>query len=284
VKSTRTGGSDRAPSLDVGPAPGARHDLNTVLGKVVIILQAFTVEDASLGFAELQRRTGMAKGTLHRVAGDLVAARLLDRTDGQYRLSGLMFELGMRASVERTMLEVAIPFLEDLYERTRETVHLGLREGLEVVYVAKIGGHQQAKSPSRVGGRMPLHATAIGKVLLAHAPDDVRDAVLEGPLERFAPRTVTSSKVLREQLETIVEAGVAFEHEESAVGIVCVAAPVFDNHDDVVAAVSATGPVTRFHPVKHAAAVQAAAAGVASVLGRRDTMRRQQQQITREFH
>ncbi|MCW2758567.1 MAG: putative IclR family transcriptional regulator [Nocardioidaceae bacterium] len=256
------------------PAEGTSGPgLNTVLGKAMVILQAFTADDTSLGFAELQRRTGLSKGTLHRVAADLVAARLLDRVDGQYRLSGLLFELGMRASVERTLLEVAIPFLEDLYERTHETVHLGLREGLEVVYVAKMGGHQQARSPSRIGGRMPLHATAIGKVLLAHAPSDVRDAVLAAPLERFAPRTVTSSKVLRDQLDAIVETGVAFEHEESAVGIVCVAAPVFDNHDQIVAAVSATGPVTRFHPVKHAASVQAAAAGVASILGRRDALR-----------
>ena len=259
------------PDAEGVPARTAAHgpDLSTVLGKVVVILQAFTAEDASLQFAELQRRTGLTKGTLHRVTGDLVAARLLDRTDGKYRLSGLMFELGMRASVERTLLEVAIPFLEDLYERTHETVHLGLREGLEVVYVAKIGGHQQARSPSRIGGRMPLHATAIGKTLLAHAPKDIQETILHAPLNRFAPRTVTSSQVLRAQLDAVVETGVAFEHEESAVGIVCVAAPVFDTHDEVVAAVSATGPVTRFHPAKHAASVQAAAAGITSILGRR---------------
>lgn len=245
----------------------------TVLGKTLLVLLAFTADDTGVGFAELQRRTDLPKGTLHRVLNDLVAARLLDRDEGEYRLSRLVFELGMRASVERGLLEVATPFLEDLYERTHETVHLGLREGSEVVYVAKMGGHHQAASPSRLGGRMPLHATAIGKALLAHLPAQERDRILAGPLERFAPRTVVASGLLRDQLESVVDKGVAFEYEESAVGIVCVAAAVLDGHDEAVAAVSVTGPVNRFHPARHAASVRAAAAGIAATLARRDVLR-----------
>jgi DNA-binding IclR family transcriptional regulator len=245
----------------------------TVLGKALLILSAFTVEETSLSFADLQQRTGLAKATLHRMLGDLVGAGLLDRVDGGYRLSRFVFELGMRASVERGLLEVAIPFLEDLYERTHETVHLGVREGTEVVYVAKMGGHQQAESPSRLGGRMPLHATAIGKALLAHAPADVQESALRGRLERFAPRTITAPGVLRRQLDTVLEKGVAFEYEESAVGIVCVSAPILDGDDSVVAAVSVTGPVTRFQPSRHAASVHAAAAGMAATLARRAALR-----------
>ncbi|MDI3388527.1 IclR family transcriptional regulator [Streptomyces sp. B-S-A8] len=244
-----------------------------VLAKALTVLQAFTVEDTTLGFAELQRRTDFAKSTLHRVLGDLVAARLLDRVEGRYRLSGLVFELGMRASVERGLLEVATPFLEDLYVRTHELVHLGTREGAEVVYVAKMGGHRQADSPSRLGGRMPLHATAIGKVLLAHAPAEVREATLRGPLDRKAPRTITNVDVLSRQLADVVTSGVAFEYEESAVGIVCVAAGVFDPSDEVVAAVSVTGPVHRFQPARHAGSVRAAAAGISATLGRRAELR-----------
>ncbi|WP_197698934.1 helix-turn-helix domain-containing protein [Micromonospora inositola] len=82
------------------------------------MLFAFTAEDHGVSLAELARRTGLAKGTLHRVVGDLVDARLLDRTDQGYRLSSQVFQLGMRASVERGPLEVATPFMEDLYERT----------------------------------------------------------------------------------------------------------------------------------------------------------------------
>jgi DNA-binding IclR family transcriptional regulator len=137
------------------------------------------------------------------------------------------------------------------------------------VYVAKLGGHRQAKAPSRLGGRMPLYATAIGKALLAHAPDDVRAQVLGGRLTRLAPRTITAPRVLERQLEKIIEEGVAFEFEESAVGIVCVGAPILDGSDAVVAAVSVAGPATRFRPPHHAASVRAAAAGIAATLARR---------------
>ncbi|GHD74233.1 IclR family transcriptional regulator [Streptomyces mirabilis] len=245
-----------------------------VLSKALAVLQAFGVEDTTLGFAELQRRTGLPKGTLHRTLGDLVAARLLDRVQGRYRLSSLVFELGMRASVERGLLEVATPFLEDLYVRTHELVHLGIREGTEVVYVAKMGGHQQADSPSRLGGRMPLHSTALGKVLLAHAPADVRESVLRGPLERRAPRTITNVDVLTRQLSDIAAKGVAFEYEESAVGIVCVASGIFGPSDEILGAVSVTGPVHRFQPARHANSIRAAAGGITATLGRREELLR----------
>jgi DNA-binding IclR family transcriptional regulator len=244
-------------------------DLSTVLGKVVAVLFAFRAEDQGVTLAELGRRTGLPKATLHRVASDLVEARLLDREDGRYRLSGQVFQLGMRASVERGLLEVATPFMEDLYERTHETVHLGTLDGDGVVYVAKIGGHRQAAAPSRIGGRMPLHCTAIGKALLAFAPPDRAVRVLSGTLDRRTPHTVTAPGLLRRQLERVRETGIAYEHEESAVGIVCVAAPVLDSDDRPVAALSVTGPAIRFRPESAAPAVRAAAAGVAAVLGRR---------------
>lgn len=250
-------------------APGPE----TVLGKIMQVLLAFTVEETVLGFAELQARTGLPKATLHRLLGDLVGARLLEKVEGSYRLSRLVFELGMRASVERTLLELAFPFLQELYERTHETVHLGVLEGHEVVYVAKVGGHRQADSPSRLGGRMPLHATAIGKAMLAWAPEELREAVLASRLRRTAPRTVVNRTVLRQQLHDVVERGIAFEHEESAVGITCVAAPVLDDHDRVVAGISVAGPVGRFQPARQVAAVQAAAAGIAATLARRAVLR-----------
>jgi DNA-binding IclR family transcriptional regulator len=250
---------------DPEPAP----DLDTVLGKAVTILRAFAAEDTELSLAELVRRTRLHKATVHRLAKELVAVRLLDRVENGYRLSGGLFELGMRASVERSLLEVAMPFLQDLYERTHETVHLGVLEGVEVVYVAKIGGHRQATAPSRVGGRMPLHCTAIGKALLAHSEPELVRQVLSGPLPRRTPRTVVAPGLLGRQLEAVVDRGVAFEHEESAVGITCVAAPVLDQDETPVAAISVTGPVTRFRPEAHVDAVRAAAAAVASTIARR---------------
>ncbi|MAO81894.1 MAG: IclR family transcriptional regulator [Nocardioides sp.] len=249
-------------------------DPTSVLGKAMIVLHAFEADDHGLSFAALQRRTGLPNATLHRLSAQLVEAGLLDRTDGDFHLGSHLFELGMRASVERTMLEVATPFLEDLYERTHEVVHLALREGAEVVYVAKVSGHRAPRSPSRVGGRMPVHATALGKALLAFAGEEERIEVLRGPLERRTARTITAPGRLRQQLDGVVTSGVAFEYEEGALGLVCVAAPVLDAEDRPLAAISISGDATRFHPADHAASVRAAAAGIAATLARRHALAR----------
>jgi DNA-binding IclR family transcriptional regulator len=255
-------------------AGGPTFDASTVIGKVLTILHAFEVDDDAVPLAELVRRTGLAKGTLHRIAADLVAVRLLDRVGAGYRLGGQLFELGMRASLERQMLEVAIPFMQDLYARTHETVHLGIADGVEVVYVEKIGGHRQASAPSRIGGRMPLYCTAIGKALLASGGDELFAAVVDAGLTRMTPRTIVAPGLLRTELRRVVRDGVAYEHEESTPGIACVAAPVRDGgvHDRATAAVSVTGPVTRFRPEQHAVAVRAAADGIAATLARRRTL------------
>jgi DNA-binding IclR family transcriptional regulator len=116
---------------------------------------------------------------------------------------------------------------------------------------------------------MPMHCTALGKVLLANAGTTVRDEVLAAGLPRRAPRTITNAGVLVAQLDTVADAGIAFEYEESAVGIVCVAAPITDPAGAVLAAVSVTGPATRFSPANHRSAVRAAAAGISMTLSRR---------------
>ena len=140
--------------------------------------------------------TGYAMGMLLMVLGHVYLIRgLFNRLppEGERTLDSVMYRV-----LQLTALFLLVGVI---YERTHETVHLGLREGSEVVYVAKMGGHKQAKAPSRLGGRMPLHATAIGKALLAHAPDDVQTEVLSRPLKRFSPRTITAPGLLRQQLD-----------------------------------------------------------------------------------
>ncbi|WP_051722176.1 MULTISPECIES: IclR family transcriptional regulator [Actinomycetes] len=244
-------------------------DLATVLGKAIALLLAFRAEDEAVSLAELAERTSFPKTTVHRLAGQLVSARLLATSTRGYRLGSGLFELGMRASPERGLLEVAVPFMQDLYARTQETVHLGVLDGTEVVYVSKIGGHRQAASPSRIGGRMPLYCTAIGKALLASSADGFIGELLSGPLPRRTPHTIVAPGMLRRQLDKVADDGVAFEFEESTIGIACLGAPILDRDEAPLAAISVTGPTTRFRPTQHVAAVRAAAAGVTSTLARR---------------
>lgn len=243
-----------------------------VLARAVGILRAFTAEDSEVALAELARRTGLSKTTTHRLCRQLVEQGLLEKTDGGYRLALGLFELGLQASVERSLSEVATPFLQDLYAATNETVHLGIADGSEVIYIAKIGGHRQVAAPSRVGGRMPMHCTAIGKALLAHAGPDLQRTVLSGPLEPRTPHTVVAPGLLKRQLGRVLETGLAWENEESKLGLRCVASPVLDPEGRrAVAAISVTGPVGRFHPERHAQQVRTAAVGLSQLLARRPT-------------
>lgn len=248
-------------------APGTDPVAPSALAKAVGLLRCFTLEDSTVSLAEIVRRTGLHKATAHRICRELVDLKLLDRRSDGYALAGGLFELGMRASVERTTLERAMPFLQDLYERTHETVHLGMADGDEVVYIAKINGRRQTNAPSRTGGRMPMHCTAIGKVLLAHStPSTIRD-VLGRPLERRTPHTVVLPGILHRQLERVLTDGIAFEREESTPGLTCVAAPVVVPNAPVTLAVSITGPVLRFQPETHVSAVRAAGIGIGRLLG-----------------
>jgi len=115
---------------------------------------------------------------------------------------------------------------------------------------------------------MPLYCTAIGKALLAHSNRELIERVLTGPLIRRTPHTVVAPGLRRGQLDRILEAGVAFEYEESSLGIACVAAPILARDDTPLAAVSLTGPVTRFNPRSHVRSVRATAAAVSSIWAR----------------
>jgi IclR family acetate operon transcriptional repressor len=139
----------------------------------------------------------------------------------------------------------ARPFLEDLAERTDETVNLGVFDGDSVVYVDQIAGTRAIVSASWVGRRTPLHCTSNGKVLLAHLPDADRERALAAPLEPRTKRTITDPDVLRAQLLEVRVRGYAQTLEELEEGLNAIAAPVHDASGDVIAAVSVAGPAFR---------------------------------------
>lgn len=239
---------------------------NSVLGRAVSLLTAFRGEP-ELTLSELARRAGLAKSTAHRLLRELEHWDFVERTDGGIRLGMGLFELGSQAPRQRGLHEAAAPFLADLFEATHETVHLAVLDGLEVVYVQKLAVRRGPKVPSRVGGRMPAYCTGVGKAMLAFGSPEQVNAVLSAGLARRTPRTVVAPGLLRKELATIRERGVALEHEESTVGITCVAAPILDGRGLAVAAVSITGWVNRLDPARLAPAVRTAALGMSRVLG-----------------
>lgn len=241
------------------PAGG---DDRSVLGKAFRILAAFQRGRTELTLAELADLTELPKPTAHRLAGQLVELGALERSHGQYRLGLTLFELGGLVVAQRQIRERAQPFLEDLYEATHETVHLGVLDGDEVVYVDKISGHKRVDVPTWVGSRMPLYCTGLGKAILAHSATPVVRRVLSQELARRTPYTIVSPQVLAEHLQKVREEGVAFDWEESTIGVACAAGPILDRRNQAFAAISVTGPMNRIDPERVVPALRKAVLGV----------------------
>jgi DNA-binding IclR family transcriptional regulator len=237
-----------------------------MLEKVALLLGAFT-GDSPLGLAELGRRTGLARSSVHRLVTDLVALDWVHRVGNRYELGMALFELGELVPIKHRLRKVALPYMQDLFAATGETVHLAVRDGVDAVYAEKIHGHRSLDLPSRTGGRAPLTCTAVGKALLAHETPDVLEDVLDRPLRRWTAASILDADVLLRQLEDVRRTGVAQEREEAALGGACVGAPVLVANRPV-AALSIAVPVDRFAPERLGAAVRTAALGLARALHR----------------
>ena len=238
----------------------------SMLGRAFTLLTAFGPGDGELSLAELCRRTGIAKPTAHRLLAELAEWGAVERTGRGVRLGLRLFELGQLVPRQRELRDVAAPFLADLFEATRETVHLAVPEGTDVVYVHKLAAGGAPEIPSRLGGRMPAYCTGVGKALLAFAPPGRLEAVLAEPLIRRTRRTVVAPGLLRAELAGVRSRGVAEEYEESAPGVACVAAPVLDADGHAVAALSITGWATSLNTQRLAPAVRTAALGLSRAL------------------
>jgi len=239
----------------------------SVLERAVSVLSAFDAEHPEMGISELARRTGLAKSTVHRLVGDLVRLGLLEQSANGVRLGIRLFEFGQLAPRHRTLKEAALPFMEDLREATQSNVHLAVLEGIEVVYLEILRVRDSQPLPSRVGGRMPAHATGVGKAIMAFSPPEVVKARVDAGLERRTAYTVIMPGALHRELLTIHETGVSFDRQESAMGVVCAAAPVFGPDGAVQAALSVTGRAERLDVERMAPAVRTAALALSRVLG-----------------
>ncbi|MCH5672883.1 IclR family transcriptional regulator [Streptomyces gilvus] len=216
------------------------RDDRAAVDKAVSLLAAFGDGASSgVGVSELARRAGLSKSTAHRVLGHLERNGVVERVGTDYRLGERLHHLGrsVYAPGSEAVRDALLPFLTDLYETTRQTVHLAVLHGTDVVYLGKLYGHHAPPVPSRIGGRLPAHATAVGKVLLAYQPD-VFARLKEEPLRRFTDRTLTDHAALTVELDRIRRDGVAYDDEESRPGLNCVAAPVFAAGGRAVAALS----------------------------------------------
>jgi DNA-binding IclR family transcriptional regulator len=240
---------------------------SSVTSKVLALLAAFSPDAPELTLSELARRAGLSLPTAHRRAAELVAWGALERTPaGRYHIGLRLWEVASLAPRGLGLREASMPFLEDLYEITRENVQLAVREGVELVFVERIAGRDAVAVLTRVGGRFALHATGVGLVLLAHAPAQLQEQVLGARLDRYTEKTITDPAVMRPLLANVRARGYAVSDGQVTLDALSVAAPIVDRSGTVVAAVSLVVHADRADPSALAPVVRAAARGISREL------------------
>ncbi len=248
--------TDEMSAAQYGAAP------KSVLIRVFSLLDCFSAEQTELTLAELASRTAIPKPTVHRLAKVLVEQRLLKRTATGFSLGIRLFELGELVSDRRDLRDASLPALEELFELTHETIHLGVLDGTEVLYYVKIVGYRAFPLPTRTGGRWPAYASALGKALMAFGTSDPLQSLPASGLKPLTPYTIIDPDRLLRELATVRRAGVAIESQEAVLGNACVAAPIFCSDGQPAAAVSVSGPPMRLRPVHRAALVRRTAAKI----------------------
>jgi DNA-binding IclR family transcriptional regulator len=238
-------------------SPGA-----SVAARLFAVLESFDAGHREQRLSDIARRADVPLPTTHRLVRDLVAWGALARSDGgTYVIGRRLWDLGLLAPTHTGLREIASPFLHDIYGATLATVHLAVRDGTTALYLDRLMGHASVPVVSSIGSRLPLHATGVGKVLLAYAPDDVRQAVL-ADLHRVTPYTVVQPGRLRHELARVRHEGYAQTSEEMSLGACSVAVPIRDGADDVVAALGIVVPALKRDKPRLVAALEVAAQGI----------------------
>ena len=253
----------------VGPLdePSGQAPRTNAAGRLLAVLDAFGPEQRSLSLSEIARRAGLNLSTAHRLVCELARWGALERgPGGRYSIGLRLLELAALSPRGLGLREAAFPYLDELHHRTRGNVHLGVRDGVEVVYVETISACATHPTNGRMGDRWPMHVTGTGLVLLAFGERELQERVLGGPLERFTPLTVTDPAQLRRELAQIRRSGFAVARGRITLPDVVVAVPVYDQFGGVAAAISVVVEAERARPLVLANMLTVASGAITRVL------------------
>jgi DNA-binding IclR family transcriptional regulator len=233
--------------------------------RIVRVLETFTAERSMQSASEIGRRAGLPSSTAHRIVDELVEAGLLERDDDRRVHLGMrLWELALRGSTALRLRQAALPHMERVQARIREHTQLAVLEQDEALFLERLSHPDAGANITRIAGRLPLHASSSGLILLAHAPSALRERVLAGPLRALAPETLTDAARLRRLLTEARRTGVVIAPGSIEAVSTGVAVPIRDA-GEVVAALSVVLP--RDTPPEPAvAALREAAAGIEAAL------------------
>jgi len=221
-----------------------------VLDKTFNILDVLLEHGSSIHITEISKKLGLYPSTIHRILDTLKCRGYVeqDPKTQKYRLGLKLLELGMAKLHQIDLVKEAIPYLRELVQKCNETVHLGVVERGEVLYLAKEESSQTIRMISYIGKRAPLHCTALGKILLAYMSEEERKKILEEKgLPRLTENTITNNQELEKELEQVRKQGFALDREENEKNVQCIAAPIRNYQGKVIAALSISSPSFRIN-------------------------------------
>lgn len=236
------------------------NDLSRVqsIDRAVYVLKCFSERKKELRLSEISEQLGLNKSTVHGIVNTLKYHGLIDQDEKtlKYRLGLNLIGLGQLVIDSMDARGIGYPILEDICRELEETAHVCLLDGAEVVYVDKKECNESIKISTIIGSRSPAYFTADGKVLLASLDLEEQMNLIPETMEKFTPNTITSRKKLLKELSKIKTMGYAIDNEEYILGLICVAAPVYDYSGKVKYGVSVTGPSVRMTEEKISRAVE----------------------------
>jgi len=218
------------------------------LRRAILILNSFSQEKIELSLTDLCKSISLPKGTVHRLLSTLKYHHYIEQEESnlKYRLGWRLFELGTCVDTLNLLRKKARPYLEELCEKSNETVHLAILKDGDIFYIDKMVGDHRMTMVTSVGLRLPSHIGGLGKSLLAFLPEDNLNRIINGrELKRFTRNTLTDPDKLKEVLKKVRKNGYAIDNEEFEIGLTCVGVPIKDFSGKVVAAISISGPALR---------------------------------------
>jgi len=212
--------------------------------RAILLLETLAQENGDLSLTQIAGKLGWPKSTVHGLLATLRDHHYVDQSPetGRYRLGVRLFELGTQVARSWVIRDAAKPVMMRLSREFGETVQLGTEDDGEILYLDKLVSNSLVSILSDVGLRLPMHCSALGKVLLAHkTPAEVKRIVAQRGLAAMTKRTITSEAKLNRELNQVRERGFAIDDGEIMEGLCCVAAPIWDGNGQVRYAVSISG-------------------------------------------
>jgi DNA-binding IclR family transcriptional regulator len=239
----------------------------SAISRVIQILEAFTYEAPFLTLSAIAARSGIPLSSTQRIVAELVAHELLERMpDRSYRVGNRLWEIGTRTPGALGLREIALPYLHAIQSRVRQHVQLVVRSDLDVLVIDRISARDAVVNASIIGGRIPLHYSSSGIVLLAASEEGVLERVVQRGLQPITPDSLQTEAELREAVELARREGYAVAAGRIFAGSRGIAVPIRGSQGVTIGAVGVVVPNDGSSPMPHVGLLRRAAEGISEAL------------------